>query len=137
MTECFYTILQYFEGILSEFKWINYLLIPLKSPENYRFSNNFRGNRTSLIRFNSHIIWSLIWRRSLKIFRWPLNFIQKSKKSLKSRTLTFQKNLYCLLHWKSFRNHEKCFYFILKALFVLKTIWKMELTSKFMTSHPG
>ena len=32
--------------ILSKFKWIKKLLFPLKSSENLRFSNSFRGNRT-------------------------------------------------------------------------------------------
>ena len=32
--------------MLSEFKRINYLLLPLKSSENLRFSDDFRGNRS-------------------------------------------------------------------------------------------
>ena len=51
--------------ILREFKWISYLLLPLKSSENHRFSNDFRGNRRSLICLNSHYIRSEIWRWSL------------------------------------------------------------------------
>ena len=68
------------------------------------------------------------------------------------RTLTFQKMRY-FLDWRLFKNDEKCFYFILKSLFVLKipkffvlAFWsyrknslirKIRLTSKFMTSQPG
>ena len=61
-----------------------------------------------------------------------------------SRTLTFQKNLFYLVDWKPFKNDGKCFYFVLKAFFVLeifrflsqyfchvgKTVWLERLTSK-------
>ena len=39
-----------------------------------------------------------------------------------SRTLTSQKSMYYLLCWKSFKNDENAFYFILKALLILKII---------------
>ena len=38
--------------ILGEFKRINWLLLPFKSIENLRFSDDFRGNRSYLIRLN-------------------------------------------------------------------------------------
>ena len=46
--------------ILKEFKQINRLLFPVKSLENYKFSDDFRGNRSSLIRLNSPNIRSTI-----------------------------------------------------------------------------
>ena len=63
----------------------------------------------------------------------------------------FQKSLLYLLEKKPFNNEEKRFYFILKALFVLKlfvvlTFWsfrkngmirKIRLILKFMTSQLG
>ena len=42
--------LQILPLILNEFKRLNSLLFPLKSSENLQFSNNFRGNRSKLIR---------------------------------------------------------------------------------------
>ena len=39
--------------ILSEIKWINTLLFPLKSSENQRFSDDFGGNRSYFMRINS------------------------------------------------------------------------------------
>ena len=39
--------------ILREFKHINLLLLPLKSTENWRFSDDFKRNRSSLIRLNA------------------------------------------------------------------------------------
>ena len=46
---------------LSEFKWINWLLFPLKSSENQWFFNHFRGNKSWWIRINSLDIKSEIW----------------------------------------------------------------------------
>ena len=64
-----------------------------------------------------------------------------------------KKNLFDMLQWKPFKNDEKAFYFILKALFVLKIfkflsrlvvhtekkglIRRLRLISNFMTSQPG
>ena len=39
--------------ILSEFKRVNQILLPVKSSENRRFSDHFMGNRIWLIRLNS------------------------------------------------------------------------------------
>ena len=39
---------------------------------------------------------------------------------LKSDSHLPNKFFFFLLHWKAFKNDEKCFYFILKALLVLK-----------------
>ena len=36
---------------LSEFKWINQLPFPLKSSQNYNFSDGFRGNKINLFKF--------------------------------------------------------------------------------------
>ena len=62
------------------------------------------------------------------------------------------KKLCYLLHWKTFKNHDKCFLFHLKISFRFQDIkvfvmtfwscrkngliWKIILTSKFMTSQP-
>ena len=51
--------------ISSKFKWINWLLFPLKSSENPRFSDDFKGNRSWLIRLNSLTIRGKIWWWSL------------------------------------------------------------------------
>ena len=51
--------------ILSEFKRINQLLFPLKSPENQRFSDDFRGDKSKLIPSKSFNIRSKFWRGSI------------------------------------------------------------------------
>ena len=52
------------------------------------------------------------------------------KRCSQSRTLTFQKKSFYLLPWKPFKNDEKCFFFVLKAHFVLKIF-------KFLSWHFG
>ena len=52
--------LQILLPILREFKRINQLLSLLQSSGNQRFSNDFRGNRSQLIRLNSVDIRSQI-----------------------------------------------------------------------------
>ena len=49
----------------SEFKRINQFLFPLKLSENDKFTDDFIGNRSFLIRLNSLNIRCVIWRRSL------------------------------------------------------------------------
>ena len=44
--------------IISKFKQINKILFPPKSSENHRFSDDFRGNKSYVIRFNSLLIRS-------------------------------------------------------------------------------
>ena len=51
--------------VMNKFKEINLIVFPLKSLEHRRFSDDFRGNRSSLIRLNLFNIRSEIWRRSL------------------------------------------------------------------------
>ena len=50
---------------LSKFNQISELLKPVKSTDNHRFSDHFRGNRSYLIRSNLLNIRSKIWRLSL------------------------------------------------------------------------
>ena len=69
--------------ILIEFKRINLLLFPLKSSESTWFSDDFRGNRSYLIRINLVNIRSRIWRGSpsrdgkfvFKTEKWYLSLI--------------------------------------------------------------
>ena len=49
----------------SNINWITKLLIPLKSLENHRFSNDFSGNRNKLILLNLLNVRHKIWWRSL------------------------------------------------------------------------
>ena len=51
--------------ILSKFNRINQLLFPLKSSENSRLFDAFRGNTSLLIRLNSLNIRSKIWRQTI------------------------------------------------------------------------
>ena len=77
-----------------------------------------------------------------------------TSKEVKAGLSPSKKSLYYLLHLKPFKNDEKCFLFILEALFVFKIfklsswlfghacskndlIKEIRLNSKFMTSHPG
>ena len=55
--------------ILRKFERITSFLCPLKSLENQRFSEDFRGERSSLIRLNSLNIRSIIWKRSFIIYQ--------------------------------------------------------------------
>ena len=80
-----------------------------------------------------------------------IDFIYSPRNS--SVVKSFLKNLCYLLDWKPFKNNKKWFYFIWKALFVLKKfqgffttfrlcrkngfIRKITLTSKFMMSQHG
>ena len=50
--------------VISEFKQINYILLPLKSSESLWFSDNFRGYKSYLICLNSLNIRSKLWQRS-------------------------------------------------------------------------
>ena len=52
--------------LLPIFKQI--FLFPLKLSENHRFSDDFRGSRSQLIRLNSLNIRSQFWRQSLSAF---------------------------------------------------------------------
>ena len=56
----------------------------------------------------------------LKVFNFSDRLQILQIKQIWNRALTFQKNLFYLLELKPFKNYEKCFYFILKAFFVLK-----------------
>ena len=53
------------------------------------------------------------------IFAWETCFslVNVLFNEIQSRTLTFQKNLCYLLHWKPFKNDEKCFSFHFKSSF--------------------
>ena len=78
---------------------------------------------------------------------------QKDALNLIKFGLSPSRKLCYLLHWKPFKNHEKCFLFHLKSSFryqdilvFVTTFWscrknglirKIRLTSKFMTSQPG
>ena len=48
------------------------------------------------------------------------SFIHSFISLFKSLNLSLQKSWFYLLQWKPFKIYEKCFFFILKALFVLK-----------------
>ena len=75
--------LQILLPILREFKRINQLLSLLQSSGNQRFSNDFRGNRSQLIRLNSVDIRSQIWSRSQKhLFSFSATAILFSKSKL-------------------------------------------------------
>ena len=52
--------------ILREFERINQLLCPMKGSESNKFSDTFRGNRCSLIRFSLLNVRGKIWWHTLK-----------------------------------------------------------------------
>ena len=105
---------------------------------------------------NYILISSRITLKVYSSYEWgPLFQIRSPPPSLRisSRTLSLPKKLCYLLHWKPFKNDEKCFLFHLKSSFRSQDIWvfvmtfwscwknglirKINLTSKFMTSQPG
>ena len=82
-----------------------------------------------------HLSWNLVSRliRTWRIQWWCSlfmfltgntllgpNFVQNVKLLIHNRTLTFQTKMCYFLHWKPFKYDKNAFYFILKALFVLK-----------------
>ena len=63
---------------ISEFRQHNWLLFPLKSSENLRFSDDFRENRSQLIRLNSVNNRSELCKRSLHTSPHPERILETS-----------------------------------------------------------
>ena len=131
---------------IRDYPFITYVCVRIRGLEMLIFSENFVYVRNGW--YLSHIVLSsksggkgLGIQLFTKVFLWKYFF----------GLLSSKKNLCYLLDWKPFKNDEKCFFFILKTLFVPKIFmflpwlfghvgkmtWLTVLTSKFMTSQPA